>query len=327
MRILADARWRGQHGIGRFALEVLQRIGPYRAVPATLPILHPLEPLWLMHTLRHFKPSVYFSPGFNPPLHSACPTVFAIHDLIHLGDCEASPVKRLYYQSIVKPAAHRAAALLTVSESSKNEIIDWAGIPSSKVLVVGNGVSEDFTPEGPAYAAGEPYFLYVGAFRPHKNVPRILDAFAKSGLAPRFSLMMSGRPDSGTLRRVRDLRLERRVRFIGSPPDCDLAAYYRGATALVAPSLAEGFCLPALEAMACGCPVVAADRGAQRELLDGAGIYVDPEDTEDVQRGMHDATQPQRRHHAIAAGYGRAAAFSWDATGAKVREALESATQ
>jgi glycosyltransferase involved in cell wall biosynthesis len=217
--------------------------------------------------------------------------------------------------------------VLTVSESSKNDILEWTKIPSSRVLVVGNGVSAGFTCGGPKYAGEEPYFLYVGAFRPHKNVPRILAAFAKSGLAGSFALMMSGRPDRSTLGQVRELRLERRVRFIGSPPDRDLAAYYRGATALVAPSLAEGFCLPALEAMACGCPVVAADRGAQRELLDGAGIYVNPENTEDVQRGMCDATRPQRRQQAIADGCRRAAAYSWDATAAKVREVLESAAK
>jgi glycosyltransferase involved in cell wall biosynthesis len=324
---LADGRWRGRHGIGRFAAEVLARIGGYRSVRDSIPLLHPLEPLWLAAAIRFERPSVYFTPGFNPPPFSRCPTVFAIHDLIHLRTGEASATKRLYYEAVVKPAARRAAAVLTVSECSKNEILEWARIPPSKVVVVGNGVSSAFTAAGLKYKAPDPYFLYVGNFKPHKNISRILAAFGRSGLAGEFRLIMTGSPDTEALRRIRNLGLGRRTWFAGSPTDSELAAFYRGATALVTPSLTEGFGLPALEAMACGCPVIAARSGAQREVLGGAGISVDPENIEDIAHGMSLATDSGHRARTIAAGYERASSFSWEATAARVSEILSSAAQ
>jgi glycosyltransferase involved in cell wall biosynthesis len=322
---LADSRWRGKHGIGRFATEVLSRIGAYRSVRDSIPLLHPLEPAWLAATVRLERPAVYFTPGFNPPPYSPCPTVFVIHDLIHLRTGEASFAKRLYYEAVVRPAARRAAAVLTVSESSKNEILEWARVPPSKVVVVGNGASSAFTSCGPKAATPQPYFLYVGNFKPHKNVPRILEAFSRSGLANDFRLVMAGLPDVKTVAKIRNLKLSHRVSCAGSPSDSDLAAFYRGATALVTPSLAEGFGLPALEAMACGCPVVAAHRGAQREVLGEAGILVNPESIEDIAGGMYRATDLECRTRAVSTGYQRASRFSWDATAARVREILHSA--
>lgn len=322
--ILADARWQGAHGIGRFATEVLARIGPYTPVRSAAPLLHPLDPPCLAAAIRRARPRVYFSPGFNPPFPVLCPLVFVIHDLIHLTvPGETSLAKRLYYEALVKPAARRAAAVITVSETSKAAITQWANIPPSRVVVTGNGVSDAFTFAGPAYTQRAPYLLYVGSRKPHKNLPRILESFALARLATDTNLILTGTPDRATLDQIRRLNLTSSAVFVATPPDRELAALYRGATALLVPSLSEGFCLPALEAMACGCPVVAGHRGAQREILSNAGIYVDPQDTDDIVRGIHAATDSEVRDRAIAEGRLRACEFSWDQTAARVTKVLD----
>jgi hypothetical protein len=112
------------------------------------PLLHPLEPVWLAWKVVKRKPDVYFSPGFNPPLRSAAPFVFTIHDLVHLrfaGDYGLR--QRIYYESVVRPAVRRAEVVLTDSEYSKSEILGWTRVPEHKVVVASPGVGEEFSPE------------------------------------------------------------------------------------------------------------------------------------------------------------------------------------
>jgi glycosyltransferase involved in cell wall biosynthesis len=239
--------------------------------------LHPLDSVWLSLLAQRLKPAVYFTPGFNPPLYARCPVVFVIHDLIHLHfPAESSATKRLYYEVVVKRAARRAAVVLTVSECSKAEIIEWAGVPADRIRVVGNGVSEAFTAEGLRHVAERPYLLFVGNRKPHKNLPRVLEAFAQSSLAPAGDLYVNGDPDSGTCGLIEELRIGPHVRFVGTVSDAELGALYRGALGLVTPSLYEGFGLPAIEAAACGCPVIAGNQGAQAEVMGGSALLVDP---------------------------------------------------
>src|SRR5215510_812047 len=123
--MLADHRWLGAHGIGRFAGEILSRLPELQPVPAPWPPLHPLEPARLSWVLWRLRPQVYFSPGFNPPLGSPVPFVFTLHDLIHLHfPAEASRAKQAYYRLVVRPAAHRAYRVLTVSQYAHHEIVE-----------------------------------------------------------------------------------------------------------------------------------------------------------------------------------------------------------
>ena len=126
---LADYRWIGPHGIGRFARELRDRLPALHPLPRCWPLLHPLDPLILSGMLCWLRPQVYFSPGFNPPVHSPVPYVFTIHDLIHLRvPAEAGLAKQLYYRLVVWPAAQRAARVLTVSTYVQQEIVEWAGL-------------------------------------------------------------------------------------------------------------------------------------------------------------------------------------------------------
>jgi O-antigen biosynthesis alpha-1,2-mannosyltransferase len=326
--ILADARWCGQHGIGRFATEVLVRLGDYASVPRTLPLLHPLEPFWLSHVIGRFKPSIYFSPGFNPPAHSDCPLVFVVHDLIHLKvAAESNCIKRLYYERVVRPAVKHASRVLTVSEFSRQDLVQWAGVASDRVCVVGNGISAAFRKDGPIYQNCQPYFLFVGARKPHKNLGRIMLAFARSGLADHIRLLITGPAGRQLMKAASELGISSSVQFIGILPDSDLAAAYRGAVALLAPSLYEGFCLPALEAMACGCPVVAANTEVQREVIGDGGLFVDPLRVDDIASAMLTVLQSADRERLIAHGLRRSLGYSWDRTAAKVSSALDEGQQ
>ncbi len=278
--------------------------------------------------IQRTKPSVYFSPGFNPPASNQCPLVFVIHDLIHLRvAAEASQLKRLYYEKVVRPAVRRAARILTVSAFSKRDLVEWSGVHEEQVVVVSNGVSEAFQVKGPVRTTDCPYFLFVGARKPHKNLSGVLEGFARSGLAKHSRLLLTGHADRHVVRLASELKIASCLDFIGNVPDSELACFYRGAVALVAPSLYEGFCLPALEAMACGCPVIAARADAQYEVIGDEGLFVDPLRVDEIADAMLKLFDSERRQALIAHGLRRSGLYSWDETAGKVRLALEEAQQ
>jgi glycosyltransferase involved in cell wall biosynthesis len=328
LRLLVDDRWIGPHGIGRFAGALLARLPVSARMPRGLGPTHPLDPIWTTLQLARRPCEVYFEPGYNPPLASAAPFVFTIHDLIHLkAEGEKTLAKRLYYERIVRPATRRAYRVLTVSEYSKREIGAWAGIPLEQVVVASNGVSPGFTPEGDRFALGCPYLLYIGNRKPHKNLPGILNAFAASRCAASMVLLLSGSPDRETRQWIRDAGLNGdQVRFAGYIPDRRLPAYYRGAVALAIPSLDEGFGLPALEAMACGTPVLAGNRGALPEVVGDAGLLVDPTLPASMAEGLDRiATDQELRSELARRGVERATRFRWEDSAQIVRSLLEAA--
>ncbi|HEY1203921.1 MAG: glycosyltransferase family 1 protein [Bryobacteraceae bacterium] len=308
MRLLADARWTGHHGIGRFASEVLRRLPVEERLENGPRPLSLADPLWLACQVLVRRPAVLFSPGFNPPPLCPAPFVFTIHDLIHIETPEVStPAKRLYYRAIVKPACRRAFRVLTVSEHSRSRILAWSGLPAERVLNVGNGVGDPFQTDGPRHEPGFPYILYVGNSRPHKNLDRLLEAF-RSLARPDLKLVLAGTPGHEVA------------------GDDELVAMYRGALFLVLPSLAEGFGLPALEAMACGTPVLVSRTPALLETTGNAALLFDPLDAGDLARTMALALDDAGlRARMRAAGLDRARCFSWDRVAARVLAVLHQA--
>jgi glycosyltransferase involved in cell wall biosynthesis len=328
MRLLVDARWIGMHGIGRFAREILSRLPEAAAMPRGLGPAHPADPAWAALHLARLRPDVYFSPGFNPPLAAPVPFVITLHDLIPLQVAEERRfAKRLYYERLVRPATRRAFRVITVSESSRREIADWAGLDPERIVVAGNGVSPGFAAGGDRFRLDRPYVLYVGSRSPHKNVRALLHAFAASGLATRTALLLSGAADERTRRWIAEAGLgDAQVRFAGAIPESCLPDYYRGALALAIPSLAEGFGLPALEAMACGTPVLAAARGALPEVLGEAGHLVDPTRVEAIAAGLQRVVSDEPLRARLAErGPERAARFRWEDCAARVQRILEAA--
>lgn len=327
VKSVADWRWCGAHGIGRHAAEMRRRMPDAGALPIRGGPLHPLDPASVSAALWRRRPAVYYSPGFNPPLWSPCPFVFTIHDLIHLRvPQETSLSKRLYYDLVVKPACRRASFVCTQSEASRADICNWAGIPLERIVVTGCGVSAVFTATGEKYQPGFEYILYVGNQKPHKNVPRLLEAFAASRARRFVKLLGTGHLTAETRALAEKLSIARDVVSLGILSDEALASVYRGAALLVMPSLYEGWGLPVAEAMACGTPVVTSLCTSIPEVAGDAVHYVDERDVDCIREGIDVALEDSElRVRLIERGLSRARLHSWDRVAELVREAVGNA--
>ena len=325
--VLFDSRWIGLHGIGRFAAEVRNRL------PAGTTDLHGIDPVsargLVELELRALHASVsgrtiFLSPGYAPPLSWRGPLIFTVHDLIHVDvHEESSRFKTLYYNAVVRPAMSRAQRVLTVSEYSRQRLLEWGGVAPEQVVVVGNGVDAAFSPRGAVHQPGYPYILYVRNTKPHKNVVGLLQAFALMD-TPDIRLLLSGVADDETRHEALRLGILDRVMFAGRIPEAELPAYYRGAAVVTMPSLYEGFGLPALEGMACGVPVVVSDSTSLPEVVGNAGLLVDPRSAESIADGLVRAlSDTQLRQQMRRRGLERAKLFNWDDVAGRVRRVLE----
>ena len=326
--IYADQRWIGDHGIGRFARRVLTGLD-YRPLSLSSHPASPLDPWRLTRELRERTPEdLFFSPGYNSPLFCASPFVFTLHDLNHIDRREnSSPLKRLYYATIVKRACHSALRILTVSEFSRGRIVDWSGVPPEKVVNVQCGVDREYHPGVAPYGLPFPYFLCVSNRKRHKNEFRLVEAFAQARVAADVRLAFTGKATPELADCIHRHRVSARVLFVGTVPDAQLPSLYRGAEALVFPSLYEGFGLPLLEAMACGTPVVTANSTALAETAGDAALLVDPTSTEQISEAMDRiVSDTSLREELRKKGLLNAAQFSWASTTARVHSLLAGVT-
>ncbi|MFA5292221.1 MAG: glycosyltransferase family 1 protein [Phycisphaerae bacterium] len=326
--ILFDARWIGSHGIGRFAEEVIKRLPNVLPIQGKLPPLHPLNPFYISWLIKKTNPSVFYTPGFNPPLYSSVPFVFTIHDLNHIQFVSNPGVfKRTYYDLILKPACHRAFKVVTVSEFSRRSIIEWSNVSEDRVVNVGNGVSKEYCPDGKRYTPGYPYIFWVGNYKPHKNLSRLLDAFLCSGVKKDVKLLLAGELDASSTALVKEKKLANDVVFAGLISEEKMPSYYRGAEAFVFPSLYEGFGLPVLEAMACGTPVITSNCTALPEVAGTACMLINSENTDAIAEAINEIVRNLSLRKSLRAqGIKQAGRFSWNQTAAKIQKILEQAS-
>jgi O-antigen biosynthesis alpha-1,2-mannosyltransferase len=324
-----DPRWSGPHGIGRFSDEVVSRLPEARPLHPGVRRLSLLDPLATTRAVARLRDGVYFTPGFNPPLRAPVPFVFCIHDLIHLRfAAESTLAARAYYRVVVRAGAARAFRILTVSEHSRRTILEWSGLAPERVTVVGDGVADAFRPEGLRHDPGYPYFLFVGRRAAHKNVERLIAAFALSRAAAAGArLEFSGDPDPALLGAARRHGVESCLVFAGTLSDERLAARYRGALALAFPSLYEGFGLPVAEAMACGTPVLTSSETAIPDTVgEGNALLVEPRSVESIAAGLDRLAEDAALRAELARrGPLRARAFAWPRVAARVAEVLREA--
>ncbi len=272
-------------------------------------------------------------PYFAPPLFPTVPTVVTIHDLIPLilPAYRGSLLVRLYTQ-LVAVASRRAKAIITVSQASQRDIVHHLHVPPERVYVTYEAAGEAFQPVEDEtqlaairqkYGLPERYLLYLGGFDQRKNVPVLLKAFALlARRQPQVRLVIAGQvpardsplfPDPRCL--TGKLGLDDKVVFTGWVPEEDKPALLSGATAFVFPSLYEGFGLPAIEALACGTPVIASNRTSLPEVVGDGGILVEPTDAEALAEAMElllvdEALRGEWRQKALV----QAARFSWEQT-------------
>ncbi len=248
--------------------------------------------------LARDRVSVFLSPYYKGPLQAPCPVALTIHDLFFIGyPGSHRPCYDRVMTGLATLYASRAAAIITDSGYSKRTIVSRLQVEPNKVHVIPVALGAEFKPTIPdeatlgRYGITVPYLLYIGNFKPHKNLPRLLQAYAAlpSALRGRYRLVLAGgdgsrRPELEAL--ARSLGLGDRVHFPGLIDDRDLPLVYSACSLFVLPSLEEGFGLPALEAMACGAPVAAANRAAIPEVVGAAGLLFDPEDVSSMVRAM-----------------------------------------
>ncbi len=214
--------------------------------------------------------------------------------------------------------------IITISHASKSAIQRAYHVADNRVSVAYLGVDAAFTDHGPVRLLPHPYFLCVGALKPGKNIPFMLRAFADflSQTNASYEFVLIGSDywlDPGIPETIEELGLGHTVRVLGYVPDAELAQYYRGAAALLAVSHIEGFGLPAAEAMACGCPVIASTSGSYTEVVGSAGICVDPKDRQAVVGAMRRMAEDNAfRKTAGEKGKKQAATFSWRRFGRSV---------
>ncbi|MFZ2314907.1 MAG: glycosyltransferase family 1 protein [Gammaproteobacteria bacterium] len=323
--ILADGRWQGPHGIGRFSTEVLARL-TQTDILTTGP--HPLSIknlFWQSQQLLNDKTHrVFFTPGFNPSLASRIPVIFTIHDLIHLHvPGQSKLLKKIFYQYVMKPAAKKAHAIVTVSHFSKKTILEWLDIPEEKIIVSYPGVSATFKPEGTAFQAGFSYLLHVGNTKAHKNVARLIEAFAKAKIDRNIKLICTGILSDDVQAAVAKHHLEERVISKTNLNEETLASLYRGALGVVFPSLYEGFGLPVVEGMASGVPVLTSNLTSIPEIANNCAILVDPYNLDALTNGIEELINNTHLRHDLATrGLIQAKQFTWDKTAASIQQLL-----
>ncbi|WP_419193691.1 glycosyltransferase family 4 protein [Kolteria novifilia] len=259
-----------------------------------------------------------------PPAFCQIPFVFMLHDLHHVSMIdESSRGRRAFYELLIKPRARSAASIVTVSNHSKSEILAWTGIDEERVVVAYNGVSSEFTPEGERASGEGDYILYVGNQKPHKNVPALIDAYCHLPSDGRPKLLLTGKPTRPIRCQIDRLRLTNSVGFLGHVSDEGLAALYRGALLLAIPSLNEGFGLPAVEAMASGCPTVCSNTGALPEIVGDAGCFCDPFSSESISSAMLRVLSDSKlREQLRQNGIERSRMFRWDRFASEVYESV-----
>jgi len=293
------------------------------------PKLALLEHEWrLSHDLRRAEPDVVWSPANQPPRRANAPLVQTIHDLTPLvwPSSETEHDARRWKRSASR--LRDAARIVAVSRSSADQVIRLLDVDASRVEVVPNGVDAVYTP-GPAPVEADPYLLFAGAWGPHKGHAEAFATIAAIADAGHpHVLRVVGPEDEWMRRRVQEVLADaarpERVQLLGYVDD--LASLYRGASALVFTSRAEGFGLPILEAMACGTPVVASTAEALLEVGGDAALYAPPRDVEALSRAIERALEDSPlRQQLASAGPRRAAGFRWedaaDATAATIAEA------
>ncbi|MDB6106371.1 MAG: glycosyl transferase group 1 [Gammaproteobacteria bacterium] len=276
--------------------------------------------------VRRYGCDVVINLKHSVPLFTGAPAIFVMHG----ADWLAFPQNyylfdRLYHKVSLPFFCRKAARIISVSQDATRIAVDRLNLPPSKVATVYHGFRTDFqrieAPERLArvrarYKLPERFILYVGRIYPMKNVRGLVEAFAKLRDRIPHSLVICGikhyktEPDFAA---IEQHSLHDRVIPTGFVEEEDLPALYSMADAFVLPSLYEGFGIPLLEAMACGCPIVTSTQGSCPEVVDGAGVLVNPRDPADIAEGIYKVLADRELAAGLVRkGYQRVAQFSWE---------------
>lgn len=261
-------------------------------------------------------------------------SVAMVHDLFGLDGRFGAPTGGRLERVTLPLAARRAAGFICNSNATRQDLLSRFPLLAGRSVVIPLGVDERFARAAPGDAparhglTGE-YVLAVGTLEPRKNLPRLVEAFLglPAHLRTRYRLAIAGRPGWADERLQRVVAANEDIVMLGFVDDDDLAALYARAAAFAFPSLAEGFGLPVVEAMAAGTAVVTSDCSALAEVAGDAARLVDPTDVASIRRGLEEVlSDPELRTRLVSRGRGRAAEFSWERTARETLDYLTSVT-
>ncbi len=299
----------------------------------------PLRVLWeqtqLSRWIARTAVRVLLCPHAPAPVCYPVPAVQVVHD-VQVCDLPENfpPARRAYLLRGLRIGARRAAHVIASSEFTRQRLIGTLGLPGDRLSVVYLAASAQYYPRGPKevaavrarYGLEHPYLLYLSSANKNKQFDRLVRAFdrLRDELTGPEELVINGLPGTGEAElraALEQARHRRQIRQLGRLPQEDLPALYSGAVALVYPSCYEGFGLPVIEAMACGCPVACSEATCLPEVTGGAALLFDCGSDGAVVEAMRRVlTEPHLREELQARGYERARAFNWAET---ARQTLE----
>ncbi len=263
----------------------------------------------------------------------ALPYVLPKRSIVFCYDCAFERFPQAYHGTAAKlsrqtrHAVTSADRVLSISNATKSDVIHFYGVPSSRIDVISLGIdTKIFAPDrkithpSPLFRkerGNREYFLYVGSLKPVKNIPRMIEAFARFRKTAKntYELVLAGSDwwmDPEIRDTIHTYSAKGHVRPVGYVERDQLPQLYAHATAFVSLGLQEGFGLPYLEAMACGCPVIGANTGGTSEVIGEAGIVVDPTDIHGIADAMKRVTEEKKRRDMIRRGLARAKLFRWE---------------
>jgi glycosyltransferase involved in cell wall biosynthesis len=267
---------------------------------------------------RQLQSPLLFSPIPEAPLFAGCRFVVTVHDLIPLRFFRKfTPLwtyQRYYLPLVLQQAEH----IITNSQATAQDVMDFFQVPARKITPI--LLAHDADNFRHLNLPTCNYFLYLGRNDPYKNLHRLVSAFAQLPNRASYELWFAGPMDDRYQldldTHITELGLTAQIKFLSYVPYQELPSVINQAIALVMPSLWEGFGLPALEAMACGTPVIASNLSSLPEVVGEAGLLVDPYDVEAIATAMHHTAQdPVLRAQLSSASRQRASQFSWEKTG------------
>ena len=320
-------------------------VGTYAQYPnveevvASMPGTVPWDQIAVPWIARKKRVDLIFNPKFTIPFFTKAKKMFVLHGSEWFEIPEHfKKHDQLYFNFFVPLYCKYSDAFVAVSNAVKTDVVKHTGVNPSKVFAIHNGFDPSlFQPvRDPAklrevrekYKLPERFILWCGQIESRKNVARLLRAFALIKDSIPHQLVLAGEQRWSTraeLEVVRELKIEDRLSFPGWVQHSDLPTVYSLAEQFAFPSLYEGFGIPLIEAMACGCPIVTANTCAPPEVLDGAGCLVDPLSVEDIAAGMRKVLFDEPLRAAmIAKGLERAKAFGWDQCARQLLAAFDS---
>ena len=277
---------------------------------------------------------IFFMPNINfCAVSDNCQKVITVHDLSFLRYPYFYTLKsRLWHQNLLaKKIIQQADAIIAVSNSTKNDLIDLLNIEASKIRVIAEGVDNKFQPTDnqmelarvkKRYRLPEKFLLFLGTLEPRKNIESVISAFNQ--LSTDHYLVIGG-GDGWKSKTIKELTAKNdKIKIIGYVKEEDKRGLYSLADIFVYPSYYEGFGLPLIEAMACGVPVIAGSNSSQVEVVNGAGLLVDPYNIKEIKQAIEFILKDKAlRDKLIKNGLARAKEYNWQQTAQETLEVFE----